>query len=100
MKILKAFRFEIMPNGAQQAALRRTIGCCRKVYNLGLDLQIKRNEVGEKFLSGFDLVKQLPGWKKEFLWLQSAPAHALLLPAMNFRRKLVSANGGVNWWRG
>ena len=24
----------------------------------------------------------------------------LLLPAMNFRRKLVSANGGVNWWRG
>ena len=23
-----------------------------------------------------------------------------LLPAMNFRRKLVSANGGVNWWRG
>ena len=23
-----------------------------------------------------------------------------MLPAMNFRRKLVSANGGVNWWRG
>ena len=23
-----------------------------------------------------------------------------VLPAMNFRRELVAANGGVNWWRG
>ena len=90
MKILKAFRFEIMPNGAQQAALRRTIGCCRKVYNLGLDLQIKRNEVGEKFLSGFDLVKQLPGWKKEFLWLQSAPAHALQQSLLDLHKAFVN----------
>ena len=32
-----------------------------------------------------------------------AEAHRVqpsLLPAMNFRRKLVSANGSVNWWRG
>ena len=26
--------------------------------------------------------------------------NAKVLPAMNFRRKLVSANGSVNWWRG
>ena len=90
MKILKAYRFEMMPNGAQQAAMRRTIGCCRKVYNLGLDLQVKRNEAGEKFLSGFDLVKQLPGWKKEFLWLKTAPAHALQQSLLDLHKAFVN----------
>ena len=33
MQCLKAFKFELMPNGAQQRDMRRFAGSCRFVYN-------------------------------------------------------------------
>ena len=44
------------------------------------------------------------GGRFQVRWDENGTARALgpdfLLPAMDFRMKLVSANGGINWWRG
>jgi len=47
----QAFKFELIPNGAQERALRRFAGCCCFVYNKALALQIERREHGEKHIA-------------------------------------------------
>ena len=90
MEILKAYRFEIMPNSGQQAAMRRTIGCCRYVYNEALKVQNKRRAEGQKPLSEFDLVNLLPEWKAKDEWLKKAPAHPLQQALRDLHRAFVN----------
>ena len=33
----RAYRFRFYPTPEQEQTLRRTLGCCRKVYNMALD---------------------------------------------------------------
>ena len=44
----KGVKFRIYPNKEQQNLINRTLGCCRLVYNLGLDMRNKAFEDGEK----------------------------------------------------
>lgn len=44
----KGVRFRIYPNKEQQNLINQTFGCCRLVYNLGLDMRNKAFENGEK----------------------------------------------------
>jgi hypothetical protein len=39
MQRLQAFKYELMPNGAQRRQMRRFAGCCRFVFNRALALQ-------------------------------------------------------------
>ncbi|MDK4707907.1 helix-turn-helix domain-containing protein [Kingella negevensis] len=48
MLILKAFKFELMPNGAQVHKLKQFCGCSRFV---------------------FKIANLLPEWKRELVWL-------------------------------
>ena len=59
MKIHKAYQFRLYPNEEQIALIHKTFGCTRFVYNYCLYL--KRNN---KYLTKFDLIKELPGLKK------------------------------------
>ena len=44
----KGVKFRIYPNKEQQNLINQTLGCCRLVYNIGLDIRNKAFENGEK----------------------------------------------------
>ena len=44
MKKNKAIKYRIYPNKEQQNLINKTLGCCRLVYNLGLDMRNKAFE--------------------------------------------------------
>ncbi len=79
MQRLQAYRFELMPNGQQQRAMRSFAGSCRYVYNQALHLQQERYKAGEKKLGYAELCKVLTAWKKqpETDWLNNPPSQAL-----------------------
>jgi putative transposase len=78
MQRFQAFRFELMPTGEQQRAMRQFAGACRFVYNKALALQKENHAAGEKFIGYVDMAKRLTQWRnsEETPWLKDAPVHA------------------------
>ena len=79
MQRLQAFKFELMPDGAQQRDMRRFSGACRFVYNKALALQKANYEAGGKFIGYVTLAKSLTDWRNgpDTPWLKDAPCHPL-----------------------
>lgn len=78
MLLQKAYRFRIYPDAAQEELFRRTIGCCRLVYNLCLDQKIlERERSRPRRLTSFDQMKELTILKAEFDFLYEVPNHPL-----------------------
>ncbi|MDY0272818.1 MAG: transposase, partial [Advenella sp.] len=79
MQRLQAFKFELMPNGEQQRAMRCFAGSCRFVYNKALAMQKENREAGNKFIGYVPMAANLPIWKRETgqEWLKEAPSQAL-----------------------
>jgi putative transposase len=76
---IQAFKFELVPNGAQQRDMRRFAGARRFVYNKALALQIERREQGDKKLGYAALCALLTAWRNsaETPWLAESPIHTL-----------------------
>ena len=84
MLVRKAYRFRLYPDGEQESLFRRTIGCCRFVYNLCLDQkQLERERSTPRRLSAFDQIKELTALKAEAPWLREVPHHALVQTVMD-----------------
>lgn len=65
MKQLRGFKYRIYPNNAQRLQLAQTFGCCRFVFNWGLNLRsVSYKEKGEK-VSYNDTSKLLTQLKKQ-----------------------------------
>ena len=47
----KGVKFRIYPNKKQQNLINQTLGCCRFIYNMGLDMRNKAFENGEKLIT-------------------------------------------------
>ena len=79
MKRLQAFKYELMPDGEQQRAMRCFAGSCRFVYNKALAIQKENYEEGNKFINYVSMAKRLTGWRNatDTLWLKNAPYHPL-----------------------
>ena len=79
MQRLQAYKFELMPNGAQQRDMRRFCGACRFVFNKALALQKANTQAGEKFIGYVAMAKRLTDWRNgpETPWLKDAPCHPL-----------------------
>lgn len=45
----RAYRFRFYPTPEQEQTLRRTLGCCRKVYNMALDARSEAWTVRHRF---------------------------------------------------
>ena len=75
----QAFKYELMPNGEQQRAMRRFAGSCRFVFNKALALQQANHQTGEKFIGYVAMAKRLTEWRNgcETPWLKDAPVHPL-----------------------
>ncbi|WP_179213767.1 helix-turn-helix domain-containing protein, partial [Rhizobium sullae] len=61
-----AYKFRIYPDGEQARLFRRTIGCCRLVYNTCLEQKrLERHRSDPRRLSAIDQNKQLADLKAE-----------------------------------
>ena len=74
----KGVKFRIYPNKEQQNLINQTLGCCRLVYNMGLDMRSKAFENGEK-LNYSKTSAMLTEFKRtnEFSFLRDVEAVAL-----------------------
>jgi transposase len=87
MLLRKAYRFRIYPDATQEELFRRTIGCCRLVYNLCLDQRLLERERSKpRKLSQFDQIKELTGLKEEFEFLYEVPHHPLVQAVMDLHK--------------
>ena len=79
MQRLQAYKFALIPSGAQQRQMRCFAGSCRFVFNKALALQKERHERGEKRLGYAGLCKLLTDWRNGIgtPWLKEAPTHPL-----------------------
>src|SRR5699024_5927104 len=79
MKRLQAFKYELMPNGEQQRAMRRFAGSCRFVFNKALALHQAHYAEGKKELAYSDLCKHLTQSRKsnDTPWLADTHSQAL-----------------------
>ena len=72
MKIHRAYKFRLYPTKEQIVLIHKTFGCTRFVYNYCLDLKRKN-----KYLTKFDLMKELPKLKKEYPFLKEVDSSSL-----------------------
>jgi putative transposase len=78
MKRLQAYKFELMPNGAQARAMSQYAGACRFVYNKALAWQNKQYQTDNSFKFSYTKIANLlPQWKSELDWLRDAPSQTL-----------------------
>ena len=78
MKLRKAFKFELMPNGEQIRKMKQFCGCSRFVFNRALAWQDEQYEADKSFrFSYVKLANLLPEWKKELPWLKDCNAQVL-----------------------
>lgn len=61
----RAYRYRFYPTPEQESLLRRTVGCCRFVYNRALALRQEAWTQRQEKLSGYDLIKKITEWKKD-----------------------------------
>lgn len=68
----KAFKYRFYPTADQETLLRRTVGCCRFVYNRALAMRSEAYTQRKEKLSGYDLQLKMTAWKsqKETAWLK------------------------------
>lgn len=85
--MIKRYQYRIYPTKEQQRYFQKIFGCCRFVYNWGLDIkkseyEKQKEEGAEKIKtpSGFDLSRKLTQIKKsdEYNWLSEVPAMCLI----------------------
>jgi putative transposase len=75
--MLKAYKYRLYPTVEQQQKIDASIGVCRLVYNLGLEVKLRAfSEHGVK-LSSIDLCYQLVDLKKAFPWIEEVDSQAL-----------------------
>lgn len=79
MKIHRAYQYRLYPTKEQEKIISQTIGCCRFVYNKGLEWRMNAYKDEKKTLSAFDTMKMLTKLKneEEFSWLKKADSQAL-----------------------
>jgi putative transposase len=79
MLVRKSYRYRIYPDAEQESLFRRTVGCCRFVYNLCLDQKkLEWHRSRPRRLTAFDQGKDLKALKAEVEWLREVPHHALV----------------------
>lgn len=77
--MIRGFKYKIKPTVKQQNVLSQTFGCCRFIYNWGLDMKTTSYSQNKQKVSYNDLAKQLTLLKKqeEYKWLNDVANESL-----------------------
>jgi putative transposase len=77
MVIYKAYKFRLYPAEKQKILLNKHFGCCRYIYNYGLEQKIKTYAGTGKSIERYQIDKHIPHLKEENLWLKEVNAQSL-----------------------
>lgn len=78
MQIRKAFKFELIPNGAQIRKMKQFCGCSRFVFNRALSYQNEKYQADNSFKFNYNKIANLlPEWKRELPWLKDCHSQVL-----------------------
>jgi len=75
--MIRTYKRKLKLNKVQEQRLSSWIGACRVVYNLGMEIKQGAYKTAGKSISKYDLMKQLPGLKKDFDWIGDVPSQTL-----------------------
>ncbi|WP_413168405.1 RNA-guided endonuclease InsQ/TnpB family protein [Capilliphycus salinus ALCB114379] len=81
--MLKAYKYRIYPTNEQKDQLIRSMGSARWFYNYALNLTSQTYKETGFGLSRNDIIKLLPGLKKEHEWLSEPPSQCLQQVALD-----------------
>lgn len=75
----KAYKYRLFPNNVQEELILKHIGCCRYIYNYGLERKIKIYQETKEGISRFQLSNEIPELKKkeETSWLKEVNSLSL-----------------------
>jgi putative transposase len=73
----KAYKYRIYPTAQQAVLIDRTIGVCRLVYNLALEVKIRAYKHYGVSLSAYTIGNQLPSLKQAYPWMKEVNSQAL-----------------------
>ena len=74
--MLRTYKYRLYPTQRQSSLIDQSIGVCRLVYNLALEVKIWAFRNGTR-LSAFDLCYQLVDLKKEYDWIDQVDSQTL-----------------------
>ena len=94
MLVQKSYQYELIPNGEQVRKLKQFCGCCRFVFNKGLEEVKKYYDTTGHFLNYIQLAAFLPKWKQDADWLKECNAQALQQSMKNLSRALMNFSAG------
>lgn len=75
--MFKAYKYRIYPNKTQMQIIEKHFGCCRYVYNWGLEQRITSYKETGKSISKTELSAKLTQLKQQKEWLYDADSQAL-----------------------
>ena len=90
MLIQKSYQYELIPNGEQIRKLKQFCGCCRFVFNKGLEEVKKYYDNTGHFLNYVQLASFLPKWKQDCDWLKECNAQVLQQSMKNLSQALMN----------
>ena len=94
MLVQKSYQYELIPNGEQVRKLKQFCGCCRFVFNRGLEEVKKYYESTGHFLNYAQLTALLPKWKQDADWLKDCHSQVLQQSMKNLSQALMNFSGG------
>ena len=78
MKQQTGFKYRIYPSPEQENLFRKTVGCCRLVYNLCVEQRTLVYSMPSRHrISRIDQINELPGLKAYLPFLRDVPGHCL-----------------------
>ena len=81
--VLRAYKYALFPSEEQRTVLEKTFGCCRLIYNTGLETKNTAYRMRRVSLGYFELNKQLTDTKQEVDFLNEVPSQALQMSLRN-----------------
>ena len=90
MLIQKSYQYELIPNGEQVRKLKQFCGCCRFVFNRGLEEVKKYYDSTGHFLNYAQLTAFLPKWKQDADWLKDCHSQVLQQSMKNLSQALMN----------
>ena len=77
MKIKRAYKYRLMLTKEEEGLCQKTAGSCRYVWNRALAMKKEAWEKDAKNISTYNIIKLIPSWKKELVWLKEVPSQTL-----------------------
>jgi putative transposase len=81
--MLKAYKYRLYPSEEQKILLEKHFGITRLVYNLALECKVTAYKTHHKYLSRFDLQKQLIELKEEYPWMSEINSQSIQSSLLN-----------------